>query len=235
MGKYRIITIVVIACLIAVAASADLMVTLNPQSGDTDVANGILTLDELQTATSHTYEDVAGGGLDIKVSASDFMDNSTGGFNYTRRYTSLSFEFFATGTSNPAPVSGLVMSWLDLDLQYGGQAGPFSVVDVSGAAQILNTSDSTVFTLGSDLTAIELSEDSGFPDGIQSSGSGNWDDSRIGFDLATIPISALSLENTTDWIAPTGTMDLTMVPVPGAVLLGMLGLSVAGVKLRKYA
>ncbi|MHC4168605.1 MAG: PEP-CTERM sorting domain-containing protein [Planctomycetota bacterium] len=29
--------------------------------------------------------------------------------------------------------------------------------------------------------------------------------------------------------------DATMVPVPGAVLLGMLGLGVAGVKLRKRA
>jgi hypothetical protein len=26
-----------------------------------------------------------------------------------------------------------------------------------------------------------------------------------------------------------------VVPVPGAVLLGMLGLSIAGIKLRKYA
>lgn len=234
MEKYRIKTIFVTSCLIAVAARADLMVTLNPQTGDTDVANGILTLDELQTATSHTYENVAGGGLDIKVSASDVMDNSTGGFNYTRRYTSLSFEFFVAGTLNPVPVSGLVMNWMDLDLQYGGLAGPFSIVDISGTAQVLNTSDPTIFTLGSDLTAMKLGDDSAFPDGIQSSGNGNWDDSRIGFDLATKPISALSLENTTDWIAPTGTMDLTIVPVPGAVLLGMLGLSVAGVKLRKY-
>ena len=30
-------------------------------------------------------------------------------------------------------------------------------------------------------------------------------------------------------------LDLTVVPVPGAVLLGMLGLSVAGLKLRKFA
>jgi len=30
-------------------------------------------------------------------------------------------------------------------------------------------------------------------------------------------------------------VESVMVPVPGAILLGMLGLSVAGVKLRKYA
>ena len=32
-----------------------------------------------------------------------------------------------------------------------------------------------------------------------------------------------------------GSVDANVVPVPAAVLLGMLGLSVAGVKLRKYA
>jgi hypothetical protein len=42
------------------------------------------------------------------------------------------------------------------------------------------------------------------------------------------------------WTSPTGTgsgykQDLLVVPVPAAVLLGMLGLSVAGLKLRKYA
>ena len=32
-----------------------------------------------------------------------------------------------------------------------------------------------------------------------------------------------------------GDMDITVVPVPGAILLGMLGLSVAGIKLRKFS
>ena len=30
-------------------------------------------------------------------------------------------------------------------------------------------------------------------------------------------------------------VEVTVVPVPGAVLLGILGLSVAGIKLRKFA
>jgi len=229
----RIALILAVCAFVPVPVRADLSVTLNPQTGNTDVANGVLTLDELQSATSHTYVDVAGGGLDIKVSTSDPMDNSTGGFNYTRRNTSISFEFFATGTSNPVPVSGLVMSWLDLDIAYGGTAGPFSVVKADGTTLILDTSDASVFTLGSALSAVDLG--SGFTDGILSSDSGNWDDANIRFDLASMPISSLTLVNTTDWIAPTGTMDLTVVPVPGAVLLGMLGLSVAGVKLRRRA
>ena len=40
-----------------------------------------------------------------------------------------------------------------------------------------------------------------------------------------------------DWIHPVtgGNVNATVVPVPGAILLGMLGLSVAGIKLRKFA
>ncbi len=217
------------------ASLADIAVTLNPQTGSTDVANGILTLDELLTATSHTYVDVGGGGFDLKVTASQPMDHSTGDFNYTKRYTSLAFEFFSTGTTNPVPVSGLLVSWLDLDSGYGGKAGPFVIVDAHGVTQVLDTSDTSVFTLGSALSPVNLGVGNAFTDGILSSSSGNWYDAKIRFDLASVPVSSLTLVNTTDWIAPTGTMDLTVVPVPGAVLLGLLGLSAAGVKLRRFA
>ena len=50
------------------------------------------------------------------------------------------------------------------------------------------------------------------------------------FDLYT----KLELENTIDKFAPFS-HDVLSAPVPGAVLLGLLGLGVAGVKLRKYA
>jgi len=43
------------------------------------------------------------------------------------------------------------------------------------------------------------------------------------------------LNNGYEWSNNSGSVDVTVVPVPGAVLLGMLGLSVAGVKLRKHA
>jgi hypothetical protein len=222
-----------ICVLLSVPVSADISVTLNPQTGGTDVANGVLTLDELQSATSHTYVNVGGGGLDIKVTTSDIMDNSTGGFNYTRRHTSIAFEFFATGTTNPVPVSGFITSWLDLDKNYGGLVGPFSVINAIGDTVILNTSDGAVFTLGSALTAVDLGLGNGFTDGISSSGNGNWDNPAIRFDLASMPISSLNLAYTSDWIAPTGIMDLAIIPAPGAALLAMLGLSAAGVKIRR--
>jgi hypothetical protein len=231
----RLLFLTVVCVVIAMPVRADIMVTLNPQTGNTDVANGILTLDELLSNTSHTYVNVGGGGFDIKVTASQTMDHSTGGFNYTKRYTGLSFEFFSTGTSNPVPIAGFTTAWLDLDKQYGGTCGPFTIVDAGGTTHTLDTSDTSIFTLGSSLTPIDLSLGNGFTDGILSSGNGNWDNPNIRFDLTSTPVSSLALVNTTDWIAPTGTMNLSIVPVPGAVLLSILGLGAAGIKLRKFA
>ena len=55
----------------------------------------------------------------------------------------------------------------------------------------------------------------------------------------TIPTGAtrlfFGLHNGYEWWNNNGDMSVTVVPVPGAVLLGMLGLSVAGMKLRKFA
>ncbi len=230
----RLILITVMCAFMSVPALADLMVTLNPQTGSTNVANGILTLDELLTTTSHTYVDVAGGGLDIKVSSGHTMVNSTGDLNYTFPDNGLSFEFFATGTSNPVPVSGFAINWLDLDVSE--TAGPFEIVDALGVTHVLDTSDNSYFTLGTSISTVDLvGANAVDPDGLTSSQKGNWDDTQISFALTSTPILSFKLVKTSDWIAPTGTMDLTVVPIPSAVLLGILGLSVAGVKLRKHA
>lgn len=55
----------------------------------------------------------------------------------------------------------------------------------------------------------------------------------------TIPSGAtrlfFGLNNGYEWTNNVGSLEVNVVPVPAAVLLGMLGLSVAGVKLRKFA
>ena len=67
-------------------------------------------------------------------------------------------------------------------------------------------------------------------------GPGTWD-CNWGWLTESIPLQYAGFAVS---LSPTGTpnefdVSLTPVPVPGAVLLGLLGLSVAGVKLRKYA
>jgi hypothetical protein len=54
-----------------------------------------------------------------------------------------------------------------------------------------------------------------------------------------VPVGAtrlfLGLNNGWEWTNNSGSVDVTVVPVPGAVLLGVLGLGAVGIKLRKYA
>jgi hypothetical protein len=55
----------------------------------------------------------------------------------------------------------------------------------------------------------------------------------------TIPTGAtrlfLGFHNGHEWWNNDGDMEVTVVPVPGAVILGLLGLTAAGVKLRRFA
>lgn len=56
----------------------------------------------------------------------------------------------------------------------------------------------------------------------------------VGVSAAGIDHAVLSTGGTYDWIF-VDNFTYNVVPVPGAFLLGMLGLSVAGIKLRKHA
>ena len=55
----------------------------------------------------------------------------------------------------------------------------------------------------------------------------------IGITSITIDVWPITSSELTGWALDN--LEYTVVPVPGAVLLGMLGLSVAGLKLRRYA
>jgi hypothetical protein len=61
----------------------------------------------------------------------------------------------------------------------------------------------------------------------------------LGLENIIVPDGAtrlfLGLNNGYEWSNNSGSVDVTITPVPGAVLLGMLGLGVAGLKLRKRA
>ena len=185
--------IVLLCAMVLSSTSLANMVTLNPRTGNTDVANGILTLDALTSGTSYTYGNVAGAGFDIKVTASKKMVNTTGDLNYTNLNSSLSFEFFAAGTGNPVAVSGFDMSWLDVDKEYQTvhTIGPFSIVDAAGVAQLLDTSDISVFTLGSALSAVDLAQKWPLNSSLKSC--------QPPVDLAGIPCERHMAEKYIDW------------------------------------
>ncbi len=238
--KREVISMVAVCGFLAAPVSAGISVTLNPTTGNTDVAAGILTLDELQTpdnwaATpiSYTYANVGGGGFDIKVSSTAGLVNSTGNLNYTKPNYGIAFEFFTTGTTSPVAVSGFALDWRDLDS--GNTAGPFQIVDAWGNTQILATNNSSYFTLGSAISTTDLVAGNGVsPDGLRSSASGDWDLVSTHFELTTLPILSFTLVGSTDWIAPTGTMTLTVVPLPASILLGVFAVGLAGRKLRAF-
>ncbi|HYW79469.1 MAG TPA: PEP-CTERM sorting domain-containing protein [Thermoguttaceae bacterium] len=152
------------------------------------------------------------------------MDLSTGDLNYVKPHQSLLFAFFDTATGNAVEVTGFAVDWRDLDAGNGGTAGSFTIRDKDGNATILNT-NSPVFTLGSSLTHTNWDVSNGVnPDAVYSSGNGDWNNTNLAFitDLSETPIHSFSLDNTTDWIAPTSlrleldisTSKSTVNPIP---------------------
>ncbi|MBP0020432.1 MAG: hypothetical protein J7647_23125 [Cyanobacteria bacterium SBLK] len=216
--------------LLIPSASSAAVITWNTQGISTDVPNGILSLDELQTSNSHTYIDVAELGIDIKVSGTQTMVLSTGDLNYTRPGSSIKFEFFETGTINPVALNGFKIDWLDLDSSE--TMGTFTVVDSAGITTVLDTS-SSIFQLGSSLSTTDFNGSNGVnPDSIQSSFNGNWNNSNISFvtDLSNLSIRSFSIDATNGFIAPTsltiGDIDISVanpVPEPSISYIWLMG------------
>jgi len=227
------VAVCVIVLLAANAANA--AIVWNTQGTSTNVALGILSFDELLTSTSHTYVNVAGAGFDLRVSSSSVMDLSTGDLNYVKPHQSMLFEFFATGTTNKIDVLGFAVDWRDLDQENsGGIAGTFTIQDRLGNTTVLDTS-TPVFALGGSLATWDVDGSNGVnPDAIKSNGTGNWDNLNTAFisDLFSTPLHSFSLDNTSDWIAPTSlrlNVQIIAIPEPATILVwGLLGLVAAG-------
>ncbi|MBU4273469.1 MAG: hypothetical protein KKE86_08330 [Planctomycetes bacterium] len=231
MKRINVISCVATLLLLANTCNAAI-ITWNTRGVATNVAGGILSFDELLTSTSYTYVDVAGAGFDLRVSSSHTMVLSTGDLNYVYPNSSLLFEFFATGTTTKVDVAGFAVDWRDLD--GNNTAGTFTIEDRLGYTTILNTS-SSIFSLGASLVTVDLNTGNGInPDGIKSTASGDWNNLDLAFisDLSSIPLHSFSLDNTTDWIAPTSlrlNVDIIVIPEPATIIIwSLLGLVAVG-------
>ena len=156
------------------------------------------------------------------------MDHSTGDLNYIYPNSSLLFEFFATGKSTKIDVLGFAIDWRDLDKENGGGiAGTFTMKDRLGNTTILDTSTAP-FSLGSGLGTTDVNNGNSVnPDAIKSNENGNWDNERTAFTtiFATTPLHSFSVDNTTDWIAPTSirfSAEIVAIPEPATILVWSL-------------
>jgi len=174
--------------------------------------------DGSDTDTLPPYVDITGFGGTIDVSAtgtwgfgSAYQEGPDGG-TYT------GFGVNGTGTShNEYDDLGISL----VTAPYNGLVGVF----LTGAAPVAGSAPASLSTLAGDDMTIPLLQQTFY----------------IGSSLnnITIPSGAtrlfFGLHNGFEWNNNVGSVDVTVVPVPGAVLLGILGLGVAGWKLRKFA
>jgi len=164
--------------------------------------------DTLDAATIPPSIDITGFGGTISITATGTWGHPTlSGPDGYAGWDPTHPEYVALGIS---PLSGAPLNAL---------AGVFLGPDVPAAG-----SAPTALVYGNDMTSPVLQQT--FICGSSLSG-------------INIPVGAtrlfFGLNNGYEWTNNVGALDVTVVPVPGAVLLGILGLGAVGVKLRKHA
>ena len=119
--------------------------------------------DGLATGTV-TWSDVAGSGVDIRVSYAGHNTSITNRWRFQEPGAStLTMEFFQTGTSDYVGLRNLGFNWTDLDLS---ETYKVDYVTTSGTAGTIDTSSSYV-QLGSLLSTTDIDGGNGVnPDGV---------------------------------------------------------------------
>ena len=229
----RLITICVVAFLLAAT---------------TAVYGGPWEIKDLGLQDTTNFTTVWGGALDGR---SDIVGDPGTQFNIT--FTGTDWQKIGIGDdfSAPSPTSGLVVAT--------GNSGDLSAYD-SYVMTILNPNTSGWFMANIFVNSGWTDSPWNMSDQYNEN-TWTWlgpgDQATLTLDLTTLGTtdgsSPYSGQDRRKWITniglqigsnmgsgdyemPSGTsFDVNVVPVPGAVLLGILGLSVAGIKLRKFA
>jgi len=233
MKKY---TTGIVICLLLFSvnhANADLTLTAvdgdwsNPVGPGTSISGNVITIDGVGTGYGNTLQDQIRWGNAAEKSGLGFTGSAPPDL------TVVNGNAFEIGQlahfNNPIPAgSELTSVDLTIDMVFLGAAMPKSFTFTLLIDETPNTSDPVA-------SADIISFPSSYADETFDIGGMLYTLQLLGF--GNNPSSPLSY-----FSSPEGGINETLlwgqivpVPLPGAVLLGILGLSVAGVKLRKHA
>ena len=164
----------------------------------------------------------------------DTPDEGIGYFNTWLRDNPKAWNWGERLVQNPdaKPTATAAPGWHVGDLWesiYGGWVVEWYANEPDKRINLANDIGEFSFTM--DLREISA-PDQFYADGTDIAYGTNWD---IWFGTGTIYNDEAPYSSWQDVGGWEGTLELTVVPVPAAVILGILGLSVAGLKLRKFA
>ncbi len=221
MEKYRIITILVLSCLIAVAASADLMVNGGAESGD--LTGWSVDLSAADTANDSIIATIAlqdQSGPDVTPHSGNYF------FTFANERTSqeadagITISMYQTGTSGLGSPRLTLEGYVQTEHYDGGNDDGEAILALygdSGETSLLTSASTGVLDSHGAWSLFSLSvENPGDAD--------HW------------KVTLLGTENKSTFTNVFyDDVSLVAVPTPAAVVMGILGLTAAGVKLRKYA
>lgn len=221
----RLILIAVLSTFVAVPALADMYISVNTNAGFGHADGGGEFLITVLDTASHSGEPV--GIYDIGETFYTFCVETdehvaAGTHNY---YVTLSTDAILGGSGGPepdplSPQSAYLYSlWLD------GMDGVNTIVHNNTTA---NDIQKAIWSFENEsLGATNL-----YTDWANAAVAGGW----VNTDIMVMNLwgNAAQTDNKQDLLVRVLPIEQQVVPLPGAVLLGILGLGVAGVKLRKY-
>ena len=223
--KLLILSIAVL-CMSAIPAKADMFTfTYNALETWYDSATNVFTSDEVAGSSSASLTNLQGGGTAL-------FDTAWGTDDYT---LTMFISNIQNGGLTADGVGSLLLTDVDGDTIFANLSGSWAPADDDPDAAlyfdgVLNgvvyTGDDAAFN-GDFGTSASMAFGAPMP----------WNGTIIHLVLTGLDFSA-SWGNLSDMVAggiQDGGMTAVVVPVPAAVLLGILGLSAAGIKLRRFA
>jgi len=242
IGKLLLVVSLTALCLIAVPARAELW--LRFQIDETAMTYTAAT--QAATITDTADSTLKGSLFDsaVKVDSANINDAADFDFQMALDFTPLGVNSWqATGvltlTDRNTLANRLVADFVStgIGLDAGGPAGELSIDGQlsarTGNQAILVGSDPWKFEGTSQLGSIGNGAD-GVANTLTLNNWDSWDSANLvslHFVAPGMSLDTFFGDNRTGG----GDVDFNVVPVPTAVLLGMLGLGVAGVKLRRFA